>query len=1041
VTSISDRTSSPDSALRLTALVAGLVSVLAALAFPFAPVSRPDVTYSWPAAGTSSPAPAAIPMLPYQPLTTTASVGCDAVRAVAPGTVLLSTTPPQPDPLAEPLQGLTMTAGPAASVSVSVGGREVGPVALPGGPCSLRLVSGIDATTVALSSPGSPERQVARFDGDVRPAVAGAFTGAPSSAGVTFSAVADTRFQTSASGLKIALGVLAVAAFAVALGAVLVAGRRRRASEPENRASEPEDAVSDVPLSASCPASESDVRVNPSSRRRPPRIVDVGVVAGLLLWQVIGPLTVDDGYIAGIVRSRAQNGQVGTVFRWLNSPETPFGWFYDVLALIARVDAAPFWLRLPATVLGIVGWFLLSRAVLPRMGLERLPRLVPWLAGLVYLAWWLPYDLGVRPEPWVLVGSTAVFVLTERAVERRSVTPLVVALLLAGVTLAVTPTGLMAFAPLLAAVVPLVRLVRAEALGVVTFVVVGVAALGLTLVLVYADQTWASVLDSVGIRTLVGGDRPWTDEYVRYTSLLTEGNAEGNLGRRAPVLLLALALGALAFARMPRPAAAHRLVVVTLLSFVTLAFTPTKWTHHFGAFAVLGTATTLLALDAWLRAPADAERAPRRAAWAVALAAGASGITLAGFNQWHWISSYAVTWSTISPQVGGIRFADAVLVLGVILAVALAVLAIRRTLSRESRKTDVQRQERDFPVTTSARLLGIAPALAIAVVVLVVAIEVLSFARTAVQRRDSYTLASDSVASLHGRSCGIADRLRVEPDPLAGLLPAAGPGPAPRTDPGGPSMAGAALPAWQGPGVTSGWFTLPGPDAPSGQDAPGPVVVTLTGPVAHGDVVAEFGSRDPSGAFTPGARVPLDEGATQYSSSASVDAPRPRDLRLDPGLSTRWSAVRLVSTADTPAVQGFSAPRIARLVPWNDVLPPGTPAADDWPGAFLFPCTPFPPLRDGIAALPGWRISTDARSEAESGFISYTASQGGPWTTTRSLVRQVRYPVYLPGLPLTDIASLERWVPTTPLVAPTVTYRDVGQSGFSTPGPLSIGES
>jgi hypothetical protein len=693
---------------------------------------------------------------------------------------------------------------------------------------------------------------------------------------------------------------------------------------------------------------------------------------------------------------------------------------------------------LPSTVLGIAGWFLLSRAVLPRMGLERLPRLVPWLAGIVYLAWWLPYDLGVRPESWVLVGSTAVYVLTERALERRSVTPFVVALLVAGITLAVTPTGLMAFAPLLAAVVPLVRLVRAGGPGVVTVVVVGIAALGLTLVLVYADQTWASVLDSVGIRTLVGGERPWTDEYVRYTSLLTVGDADGNLGRRAPVLLLALAFGALVTARMPRPGAAHRLVVTTLLSFVTLAFTPTKWTHHFGAFAVLGTATTLLALDAWLRAPVDAERVPRRAAWAVALAAGASGLTLAGYNQWHWISSYAITWSTVSPQLGGIRFADAILVVGVVLAVALAVLAIRRTVSRESRDPDTGRQERVFP---DGRLLGLAPALAIAVVVLVVAIEVLSFARTAVQRRDSYTLASDSVASLHGRSCGIADRLRVEQDPRAGLLPADGPGPAPTTAPDGPTMAGAVLPAWRGPGVTSGWYALPGPGAPSGKDAPGPVVVTLTGPVLHGDVVAEFGTRDPSGGFTPGATVKLDEDATQYAASASVDAPRSRDLRLDPGLSTRWNAVRLVSGADTPAGQGFSVPRIAHLVPWNTVLPPGTPAADDWPGAFLFPCTPFPPLRDGIATLPGWRISTDARSEIDSGYISYTASQGGPWTTARALVRQVRYPVYLPGLPLTDVASLERWVPTSPLVPPTVTRHDVGQSGLTTPGPLSIGES
>jgi arabinosyltransferase A/arabinosyltransferase B/arabinosyltransferase C len=333
------------------------------------------------------------------------------------------------------------------------------------------------------------------------------------------------------------------------------------------------------------------------------------------------------------------------------------------------------------------------------------------------------------------------------------------------------------------------------------------------------------------------------------------------------------------------------------------------------------------------------------------------------------------------------------------------------------------------------RLLGLAPALALAVVVLVVAIEVLSFARTAVQRRDSYTLASDSVTSLHGRSCGIADRLRVEADPAAGLLAAAGPGPA-----AGPTAAvsGAALPGWHGPAVTTAWFGLPltraaRPDTP--------IVVTLTGPVAHGDVVAELGSRAPDGTVTDVTRVPLDEEATQFSVSASVDAPRARDLRLDPALASTHTAIRLVSAADTPADQGFTVPRLPVTVPFAQVLPPGVPAAVDWPGAFLFPCTPFPLLRDGIAALPGWRVSTDARSEAQSAYISYTASQGGPWTTARALVREVRYPVYLPGLPLTDIASLERWVPTSPLVPPTITRRDVGQSGMSTPGPLSIGES
>ncbi|GLZ52759.1 arabinosyltransferase domain-containing protein [Actinomycetospora sp. NBRC 106378] len=956
---------------RWVALVAGIVSVLAALAFPFAPVTQPVVTYAWPT--SAAPTGAAIPMLPYQPQSLVVTVSASAARAT-PGTVLFSTAPLVTDPLAEPIQGLTVRVDDDGRLDVTSGGRTFDPVA----PGALQVDSTIAATTLAVDG-----REVARADGDVRPAVAGAFTGAASSAGLSFSAVGDTRFQTTASGWKIALGIVAVLAFLVALGALWLSGPRGR---------------------------KASLLSSSGRKATPSRLADLGVVGGLLLWQVIGPLTVDDGYIAGIVRSLGQNGQVGTVFRWLNSPETPFGWFYDVLALIAGVDPAPFWLRLPATALGIVGWFLLSRSVLPRLTAPSMPL----LAGIVYLAWWLPYDLGVRPEPWVLVGSALVFVLVERAIERSSPLALVGALAIAGFTLAVTPTGLMAFVPLLVGAAALLRLLTP------TTLVVGIAALGLTLVLVYVDQTWASVLDSVGIRTLVGGDRPWTDEYVRYTSLLTVGDAEGNLGRRAPVLLLVLAFAALAFGARDRlVGTSRRVVVVTLLSLVSLAFTPTKWTHHFGAFAVLGTATTLLALDAWRHSlPDDGGRRLRRASVGVAVAAGVSGLTLAGYNQWHWISSYAITWSTLSPQLGGVRFADAVLVLGAVVAVVLAVLALRR-----SGEPVTGRQQRRFPATSWG------PGLAIGVVVLVVAIEVLSFARTAYQRRDSYTLASDSIASLTGRSCGIADRLRVERDPLAGLLPAESPGALPTVPPDGPTMAGADLPGWRGPDVTTGWYRLPGGE-------PGPVVVTLTGPVAAGDVVAEF--RDADGQVT---RVPLDEGATQYAESASVDAPRSRDLRLDPALSADHEAVRLVSSRDTPADQGFSSPRIARLVPWNEVLPPGTPAAVDWPGAFLFPCTPFPTLRDGVAALPGWRVSTDARSEAQSGYISYTASQGGPWLTARALVRQVRYAVYLPGLPLTDIASLERWVPTVPLVAPAVTSRDVTHSGFSTPGPLSIGES
>ena len=65
------------------------------------------------------------------------------------------------------------------------------------------------------------------------------------------------------------------------------------------------------------------------------------VVVVLGVWTVIGPMTVDDGYIAGIVRGRDENGFVGNVYRWFNAPEAPFGWFYEVLDLWSRIGQTP----------------------------------------------------------------------------------------------------------------------------------------------------------------------------------------------------------------------------------------------------------------------------------------------------------------------------------------------------------------------------------------------------------------------------------------------------------------------------------------------------------------------------------------------------------------------------------------------------------------------------------------------------------------------------------------------------------------------------
>jgi len=163
-------------------------------------------------------------------------------------------------------------------------------------------------------------------------------------------------------------------------------------------------------------------------------------------------VTVDDGYIAGIVRSRGSNGFVGNVYRWLNAPEAPFSWFYDLYHLWSLVSASTLWMRLPSTLLGLLCWWLLSRLVLPGSAGRRAP--IGAVAGRAGVRlWWVPFNLGCDPSR----GSRS----AARGVSSRWNERWPPARCAAGrrtgagrVTTAVTPGGLMAFVPFLAAALP-----------------------------------------------------------------------------------------------------------------------------------------------------------------------------------------------------------------------------------------------------------------------------------------------------------------------------------------------------------------------------------------------------------------------------------------------------------------------------------------------------------------------------------------------------------------------------------------------------------
>jgi hypothetical protein len=952
--------SAPARGPRRAVLLLGLLAALAAVTFPFAPVQQPEVTYSW----TAADGPAALPLMPYQPVALTARTACDTAREGE--WLLLSTTPQRPDPAADPLYGLRLfvTGG---TVHITSAGVELGDVDLPDRPCMLSVVSEPDRTTVLVD--GEP---VLTHDGDVRPDVAALVSDAQ--AGVEVVLTTDTRFQTTISPLKAGIAVVGVLAL---LGMLVALGAADRATErgPHRRR----------------------VRLLPR-RWWLPRTVDAAVVALLGLWWGIGAITVDDGYIAGIVRSTGSNGFVGNVYRWLNAPESPFSWFYELYHLWSLVSPSTLWMRLPSTLLGLLCWWLLSRLVLPRLGVFAARRSVPWIAALAFATWWIPFNLGLRPEPWVAVAALGVFLAVERAVATRRVLPLAVGLVLAGATTAMTPGGLLAFTPFVAAALPVLRLVRARRdLHVLPLVVALLAAPASAAFLMVYDQNLGGMLEATRVRTLIGGGQDWYEEYARYATLLEPASFQGAIGRRAAVLLTVLAaVGVLwALRRVPAGIAvgpARRIIVGLLLSLATMTVAPTKWTQHFGDVAGYGAAVLVLGAVAF-SAAALRER-PRAVVAGIGAVAAVGSLVLAGYNTWPYVGDwFAPSFSTLPPQVAGVPLAAIAAVAGGLLV---AGVLLRWAWQRAGGAAEV---------TLPRRVPAPAPLVAV-LLVAVLALQVLGLARVAVTHRDSYTLASDSLATLRGEPCGLQQDLSVETDPAAGLLPIASPSPTARTLPvdiGGRDLPGVAVAGR----TRTAWFALD-PEQRSGAL---PVVVTTSGTLRPGDeLFLEFGR---------GERV-------VERRALPVDGTDPRDVRQMPPAEA--DTVRIAVDAPTAGPRASavaSLPRVPRLTPMVQLLPPGTPAILDWPVAFLFPCLTPEPLPLGTAALAQWRVASPA-SDPSAG-ITYKAGFGGPFTAPRLLINEQRMPTYLAGDPTRDAAQLLRWVPAQPwrTLEPVVADQDV----------------
>lgn len=1062
---------------RYVAVVAGLLGTVLALATPLLPVKQTTAQLNWPQNGTFSSVEA--PLISYVATDLNISVPCQAAAGLAGPentnkTVLLSTVPKQAPKAID--RGLLLQRANDDLVLIV---RNVPVVSAPLsqvlGPACQRLTFTAHADKVVAEfvglkqgpnteHPGEPLRGE-KGGYDFRPQIVGIFTdlSGPVPPGLSFSATVDTRYSSSPTPLKMAamiLGLLLTAGALIALHLLDTAdGTRHR-------------------------------------RFLPARWWSVGgldalVIAVLVWWHFVGANTSDDGYILTMARVSEHAGYMANYYRWLGTPEAPFGWYYDLLALWAHVSTASIWMRLPTLLMALTCWWAISREVIPRLGhAVKQSRAAAWTAAGMFLAVWLPLDNGLRPEPIIALGILLTWCSVERAVATNRLLPVATACIIGALTLFSGPTGIASIGALLVAIGPLRTIVhrRSKQFGALALLAPIVAATTVTVILIFRDQTLAGEMQATALKRALGPSLSWFDEHIRYERLFM-ASPDGSVARRFAVLALILALAitvamSLRKGRIPGTAAgpSRRIVGITIISFLAMMFTPTKWTHHFGVFA--GLAGSLGALAA-VAVTATAMRSRRNRTMFAAVVLFLVALSFASVNGWWYVSSFGVPWSNSFPQW---RFGFTT----VLLALTVVVLLLAAWFHFIATQ--------DGPPRTrfGTRLAGIVQSPLAIATWLLVTFEVVSLTLAMTSQYPAWTVGRSNLQALTGKTCGLAEDVLVELDPNDGMLPpvsasvadALGAGLSEAFTPNGIPADVSADPVMERPGdrsfvnddgmitgteagteggttvaagingsrarlpfnldpgrtpvlgswragiqvpamLRSGWYRLP----PKDQRAKTPLlVVSAAGRFDPREVQVQWATDEEAAAGH-------HSGSMGFADVGAV--PAWRNLRAPlSAIPSTATQVRLVADDNDLAPQHWIAltpPRIPQLRTLQDVVGSTDPVFLDWLVGLAFPCQrPFG-HQNGVDETPKWRILPD-RFGAEANSPVMDNNGGGPLGVTELLVHATTVASYLKGDWFRDWGALQRLTPYYPDAQPVrLELGTVTRSGLWNPAPLRRG--
>jgi len=535
----------------------------------------------------------------------------------------------------------------------------------------------------------------------------------------------------------------------------------------------------------------------------------------------------------------------------------------------------------------------------------------------------------------------------------------------AGLGFAAHPTGFVALAPLLAAAPGLWRMLRADgeaarlataaaarprwydtaarALGIV-------AAGGTAAVAGFADGSLRDFTRAQNIFLDVQPQEHWYTEWLRWSYLLGD-SPMGNYAKRAIVLVALVALAwhllltAAARAReVPLPPALALTGWTLLLSFGLLSFTPSKWTHHFGALSGCGPA--FLALFVLMSVPV-ARRVLARPGTAVALGAAVPlvvAFALAGHgpDEWPYVWMFGFRDPGGQPSIGPVAF-DSPLFWAVLLIVLVALpLAPRLGRSRWA-----------VPNATLALLLiGL---------LLNVGYLVGSFAVATARTQQGWSLWAANLRDPLARACGAEAAVRAfDPFHARPLIALTGSAPAPvgfaqddgyylGNPPIVPIGTGAASRVWGSliptgrgaPDRTTGRMSTPWYALPAAPDPDTTVGTLVAGrPGGQNELTAEYAA----GPNQPLAAQRLDDHA---------DTPTWRTLRLHPPRGARFVRLTAVDASTDPGGWlAMAAPAVQRATPLRVLLSPDEPVAIAWQVALQFPCLRRPKVVDGITEQP-----------------------------------------------------------------------------------------